>query len=182
MGAPTRYRRGAVGATKGLTRAGDLRDIRERHESHIPPFGSPFVLRRRIHSRKDQLSLLLECRPITCDQPPMSRKLALYFDGTWNKQRDWTNVYRLFKLTDSRCSFRGRFSPFQLKLSEDPRAQMSESDQIKYYHRGVGVHLGEKILGGAFGFGLSRNIKEGYLWLVQHYQPGDDVFVFGFSR
>jgi len=147
--------------------------------AHMPPVldGNNFE-----RSQRDQPYKVQAETCCTSDKPPMSRKLALYFDGTWNKQRDRTNVFRLFQLTVSQRSFRGSFSPFRLKLSEEPQAQSSESDQIKYYHRGVGVHWGEKILGGAFGFGLSRNIKEGYLWLAQHYQPGDDVFVFGFSR
>ena len=54
--------------------------------------------------------------------------------------------------------------------------------QISYYHQGVGVSIGEKIRGGAFGYGISRNIKDGYLWLSEHYEPGDEIYLFGFSR
>jgi len=112
----------------------------------------------------------------------MNRKIAVFFDGTWNKQKDRTNVYRLYRLMESQRSFQGRFSPLRFKLTEEAAGPRPESDQLKFYHRGVGVNWGEKVLGGAFGFGLSRNIKEGYLGLAQHFQPGDEVFVFGFSR
>ena len=33
-----------------------------------------------------------------------------------------------------------------------------------------------------FGYGLSENIADAYRFLMQTYQPGDRVFVFGFSR
>ncbi len=36
--------------------------------------------------------------------------------------------------------------------------------------------------GGAFGYGLTRNILQGYYFLVDNYQPGDQPYFFGFSR
>ena len=36
--------------------------------------------------------------------------------------------------------------------------------------------------GGAFGVGLSRNVRECYRFLVENYEPGDELFFFGFSR
>ncbi|MEO9138565.1 MAG: DUF2235 domain-containing protein [Jatrophihabitans sp.] len=36
--------------------------------------------------------------------------------------------------------------------------------------------------GGAFGFGLSRDVRDAYRFLVTHFEPGDEVFFFGFSR
>ena len=36
--------------------------------------------------------------------------------------------------------------------------------------------------GGAFGEGLSRNIRRAYKFLSFHYNEGDQVFIFGFSR
>ena len=34
----------------------------------------------------------------------------------------------------------------------------------------------------AFGFGLWQNIEDAYLYLMNHYEVGDRVFLFGFSR
>jgi uncharacterized protein (DUF2235 family) len=38
------------------------------------------------------------------------------------------------------------------------------------------------ILGGAFGWGLKRNVLDIYKFLCANYQPGDKIFGFGFSR
>ena len=39
-----------------------------------------------------------------------------------------------------------------------------------------------RLLGGAFGWGLSRNVRDLYESLCRHYETGDQVCVFGFSR
>ncbi len=53
--------------------------------------------------------------------------------------------------------------------------------QQVYYQTGVGTRPGERYPG-VFGAGLSRNILNAYRYLAAHYEPGDDVFLFGFSR
>lgn len=109
----------------------------------------------------------------------MPKKLALFFDGTWDSRSEKTNVYRLYDLTESQRNFRGVFGKRAL---EESYGSKRAGTQIKYYHQGVGVNFGEKIRGGAFGYGISRNIKDGYLWLSEHYAQGDDVYILGFSR
>jgi uncharacterized protein (DUF2235 family) len=47
---------------------------------------------------------------------------------------------------------------------------------------GIVVNSVPTVLGGAFGRGLSQNIRDGYLWLAEHYREGDDIYIFGFSR
>src|SRR5690606_9553675 len=54
--------------------------------------------------------------------------------------------------------------------------------QLKWYETGVGTRWYDKLRGGIFGVGLSRKIQEGYRQLVQLYEEGDQVFIFGFSR
>ena len=39
-----------------------------------------------------------------------------------------------------------------------------------------------RILGGAFGYGFSRNVRDLYQFLCRHYNEGDDIYIFGFSR
>ena len=39
-----------------------------------------------------------------------------------------------------------------------------------------------KLLGGATGWGLSRNVKHLYAELARVYDPGDEIYMFGFSR
>ena len=53
--------------------------------------------------------------------------------------------------------------------------------QITQYAPGLG-HGPEGWLGRLFGYGLKREIENAYRFLMQHYQPGDRVFLFGYSR
>lgn len=95
----------------------------------------------------------------------MPRRLVVCLDGTWNKpgQKDEgvsteTNV---------------------LKLSE---ALAKLPDQVVKYLEGVGTDRGEKVTGGAFGWGLFDQIKDGYRFLRENFQAGDAIYIFGFSR
>lgn len=92
----------------------------------------------------------------------MSRKLVILFDGTWNSPKDKTNVTKIKNALDS--------------------TGQNDPNQPYFYDTGVGTHFYDRIMGGAFGLGLSQNIREGYKWLCEKYQEGDEVFVFGFSR
>jgi hypothetical protein len=47
---------------------------------------------------------------------------------------------------------------------------------------GTETFLPLKLLGGAFGFGLAKNVRNLYMDLVRVYDPGDRIYVFGFSR
>jgi uncharacterized protein (DUF2235 family) len=46
----------------------------------------------------------------------------------------------------------------------------------------VGTRWYDRATGGAFGVGLSANVRKGYRWLMEHYEPNDEIFIFGFSR
>lgn len=93
---------------------------------------------------------------------PPGKRLALFFDGTWNMPESNTNVWRL-----------------SLMLADKGEDGVP---QLKFYDEGVGTHWFDRISGGAFGYGLSENARLGYRWLMEHYNPGDEIFVFGFSR
>jgi uncharacterized protein (DUF2235 family) len=54
--------------------------------------------------------------------------------------------------------------------------------QLLHYQAGVGTRRRERLLGGGFGVGLSRNVQECYRFLVDNYAPGDRLYFFGFSR
>jgi uncharacterized protein (DUF2235 family) len=92
----------------------------------------------------------------------MGTRIAVLFDGTWNNRKDQTNVTRM------RRSIR----------STGP----GDPDQPCFYDEGVGTRWYNRLTGGAFGRGLSENIQEGYAWLSRKHAPGDDIYVFGFSR
>ena len=92
-----------------------------------------------------------------------TRRLVLLFDGTWNKPESNTNVERLRRL----------LAPV------DAHGNL----QLVNYLPGVGVKPGlGHLLGGAFGYGLSDQVKNGYRWLCETWQPGDAIYLFGFSR
>ena len=56
--------------------------------------------------------------------------------------------------------------------------------QVTFYDNGVGTADNKywRGLSGAFGFGFKRNVCDLYRFLATHYKPGDQVFLFGFSR
>ena len=51
-----------------------------------------------------------------------------------------------------------------------------------YYDAGLGTTMGEIVRGGVFGYGVDEAVINAYEWLIEHYEPGDEIFVFGFSR
>ena len=56
--------------------------------------------------------------------------------------------------------------------------------QLLFYHPGIGSEGSwfKRVFDGYTGTGISRNILDAYCFLVNHYQPGDQLFLFGFSR
>jgi uncharacterized protein (DUF2235 family) len=90
------------------------------------------------------------------------KRLALFLDGTWNSIDDNTNVWRLRSL---------------LAEQDDEGVE-----QRAFYSSGVGTARGEYLRGGALGYGTSKYVRAAYRWLVEQYDEGDEIFVFGFSR
>lgn len=94
----------------------------------------------------------------------MSRNIVLLSDGTGNSSaKVWrTNVWRTFEALD-----------------------LSGSEQVAFYDDGVGTSSFKPwaILGGAFGFGLKRNVIDIYKFACRNYRDDNDrLFGFGFSR
>jgi uncharacterized protein (DUF2235 family) len=101
----------------------------------------------------------------------MPRQLVVCLDGTNNRFSEKpTNVLKIL-----RC------------LSRD------SDSLLAYYDQGLGTFglketlfewqkLPARVFGLAFGWGLDRVIGSAYEFLAQNYQPGDEIFVFGFSR
>jgi uncharacterized protein (DUF2235 family) len=67
----------------------------------------------------------------------------------------------------------------------DALSNSGDVQQIVYYQSGVGTQdLGAwgKLVQEALGKGLEDNIADGYAFIMNNYQPGDELFIFGFSR
>jgi uncharacterized protein (DUF2235 family) len=103
----------------------------------------------------------------------MGKNIVVCLDGTGNeiKARGVSNVVKIVEMLELR----------------DPTIQ------IVYYDPGVGTFAapgawsfparGLSRLGGlALGHGMRQNLGEAYTFLMNTWQPGDKVFVFGFSR
>lgn len=101
------------------------------------------------------------------------KRLIFCFDGTWNSldKGHVTNV----GITAQSIAPVGR----------------DGLQQIIYYDEGVGnarhganwvVEKMEKWGGGLLGNGLLANLAEAYKFLIFNYRPGDEIFIFGFSR
>lgn len=56
------------------------------------------------------------------------------------------------------------------------------TDQVVFYDWGIGTDDGRKFFGGATGKGIDKNICDAYRFLVYNYTPGDEIYLFGFSR
>jgi uncharacterized protein (DUF2235 family) len=92
------------------------------------------------------------------------KRLVVCCDGTWNRpdEKSPTNVAKIALAVADR--------------GED------DAPQLVLYHRGLGTDRLERIRGGAFGLGLSRHVRDCYRFIVTHFEPGDELFLFGFSR
>jgi len=104
----------------------------------------------------------------------MSKKLIVCADGTWNSDNEIdsghpqaTNVAKLARalLPTAKASDGGAATP-----------------QLVYYEPGVGTSLGIRLRGGALGRGIFDNVLDCYRFLVHNFEPGDELYFFGFSR
>src|ERR1700729_2879655 len=101
----------------------------------------------------------------------MSKNIVICCDGTANEfNKNRTNVVKLFST-----------------LNKDPAVQST------YYHPGLGTmappgFVGPlasriaEVAGLAFGYGLTNDIRDAYVFIADTFEDGDRVFLFGFSR
>jgi Uncharacterized alpha/beta hydrolase domain (DUF2235) len=117
----------------------------------------------------------------------MSKRIILLLDGTWNDIDSGpydTNIVRMRELISNelvRSSSRSQPN-HDLSGKKVHGFTASGREHIIYYERGVGTGAFDRFKGGAFGDGLSRNIRHAYRFLSFWYEPGDEIFIYGFSR
>ncbi|KAF5622793.1 short chain dehydrogenase reductase family [Fusarium tjaetaba] len=107
------------------------------------------------------------------------RKLVLCFDGTGNKfhgDDSDSNILKIFRMLDRQAD-----------------------DQYHYYQPGIGTyvvsgsltHTGirarfgswyQKAKDSAIGSSFDQHVVGGYRFLMRFYNPGDEIYMFGFSR
>jgi uncharacterized protein (DUF2235 family) len=92
------------------------------------------------------------------------KRLVFCFDGTWHRLDSETPTNVVITAESV------------LPLAADGTAQLI------FYDEGVGTDKNERLRGGLFGSGLVKNLADGYRFLIFNYSPGDQIYVFGFSR
>ena len=127
----------------------------------------------------------------------LCRRLLVFLDGTWNEDIESQPASNIVYLRER--LFWGMQTRLREKKKEDQEEFNSLPDEVKkrsirsmifdgfeyvvYYHRGVGTGpFLDRITGGMFGSGLEENIRRAYRFLSYWFRPGDEIFVFGFSR
>jgi uncharacterized protein (DUF2235 family) len=92
------------------------------------------------------------------------KRLVFCFDGSWNRLDApfSTNVVITAESV--------------LPIALDGTAQ------VIFYDEGVGTRKGEKLSGGMFGHGIVENLGDAYRFLIFNHTPGDEIYIFGFSR
>ncbi len=100
----------------------------------------------------------------------MPKNIVICCDGTGNVYgKNNTNVVKAFE------------------------AVVTNESQLTFYDPGVGTFSEKKflfkplrwsgrLLGGALGIGLQKNVEDAYAYLMDVFQEGDRLFLFGFSR
>ena len=112
----------------------------------------------------------------------MPKNIVIFSDGTGQAggvrpDQHLSNIYKLYRV----CRI-------------GPDSPINPSNQVAFYDAGLGteadegsvplraVQLLSKVASSATGRGISTNITDCYEAILKHYEPGDRIFLFGFSR
>ncbi|WP_205504619.1 DUF2235 domain-containing protein [Rufibacter psychrotolerans] len=101
----------------------------------------------------------------------MNKRIITCSDGTWNK----------FGNSDRGCPVKTNVE----KMYNSICAKGPDGvKQCKIYDEGVGTGYTwqDRLFGGLTGAGIDMNIKDVYTFILLNYSPGDEIFLFGFSR
>ena len=97
------------------------------------------------------------------------KRIITCSDGTWNKPNELvnrvitpTNVWKFYELLAS--------------------TDKSGTVQVSFYDEGVGTNWYDALPGGILGMGINLNIIQAYQFIAENYEPGDEIYLFGFSR
>ncbi|MCA1393866.1 MULTISPECIES: DUF2235 domain-containing protein [unclassified Bradyrhizobium] len=111
----------------------------------------------------------------------MGKNVVVFSDGTGQDggarpEQRISNIYKMYRISRDHAD-----------TAIDP------SKQVVFYDAGLGTDIGataltapvrfvQKLLGSVTGAGIKRNIADCYEFIINHYEEGDRIFLFGFSR
>jgi uncharacterized protein (DUF2235 family) len=100
----------------------------------------------------------------------MTRNLVVCLDGTSNEpEHGVTNVARIYDIAEKTDAQRVYYDPGVGTMGD--RAAITPLGKAATRFAGL-----------IAGHGIKDNIEEAYTWLSKNYQPGDQIYVYGFSR
>ena len=111
----------------------------------------------------------------------MSRNIVIYSDGTGQDggirpEQRMSNIFKMYRAT-----------------RPGPDCGVNPQEQVVFYDPGLGTEAGATgmtsirrrigtLLSSVTGRGITTNIVDCYEFIINHYQPGDRIWLFGFSR
>jgi uncharacterized protein (DUF2235 family) len=94
------------------------------------------------------------------------KRIIVCLDGTWNTAQRGGPTTNVVAIRDG--------------LVADMAAPVA---QRIYYDEGVGTRDPlDALPGGGLGFGLGRKVRQAYKYICRYYEPGDEIYILGFSR
>lgn len=108
----------------------------------------------------------------------MSKNICIFSDGTGQMggarpDQRLSNVYKMYRA-----------------MRPGPDSPINPKEQVAFYDPGLGTSESggglfgriKPILSSAVGTGIDHNMIDCYEQIIAHYEPGDRVLLFGFSR
>jgi len=99
------------------------------------------------------------------------KRIAIFCDGTWNTPDKAENgkhcQTNVVKMANALCT-----------------TSTDGTTQLLYYDTGIGSEgsMSKRVFDGATGTGISGKILQAYHFVINNYDRGDELFLFGFSR
>jgi uncharacterized protein (DUF2235 family) len=92
--------------------------------------------------------------------------VGMFFDGTWDSSEDKnvTNVVKLKRAV--------------------PETDHAGVEEVTHYETGIATEYTGRLRfwAGVLSLGLGRRVQSAYRFLCEHYESGDQIYLFGFSR
>jgi uncharacterized protein (DUF2235 family) len=99
------------------------------------------------------------------------KRIAIFCDGTWNTPD---------KMKDGKLC---QTNVVKMANALSPKS-LDGTAQVLYYDTGIGSEgsVTKRVFDGATGSGISEKIQQAYRFIINTYEKGDELFLFGFSR